>query len=144
MTVVRQETRCTSERAACGPACGRAYWLWHWAPALVWSAGLYVASAQPALPGLGLALGIADDLVNYATHTLSYGVLAWLAWWPLTSHMGGLPDLSIAFPELTAFFYAVLYAVSDEIHQAFVPGRTARPWDVLADALGALAAGTLA
>jgi VanZ family protein len=36
-----------------------------------------------------------------------------------------------------AFLIAALYGVSDEIHQAFVPGRDASGWDWLADAVGA-------
>jgi VanZ family protein len=32
---------------------------------------------------------------------------------------------------------AALYAVTDEIHQAFVPTRNASPVDVLIDAVGA-------
>jgi len=31
---------------------------------------------------------------------------------------------------------ATLYGISDEVHQAFVPGRNASPWDVVADGLG--------
>jgi len=33
---------------------------------------------------------------------------------------------------------ATLYGISDEIHQAFVPGRSASFWDVLADGSGSL------
>jgi len=83
-------------------------------------------------------MGISDDVVNYTTHALSYGVLAWLAWRPLVRRVGGLSNLVIAFPKMTAALYAISYSISDEIHQAFVPGRTASVWDVLADALGAL------
>jgi VanZ family protein len=36
-----------------------------------------------------------------------------------------------------AWVVAVLYGVSDEIHQSFVPDRTGRPSDVLIDAIGA-------
>jgi VanZ family protein len=35
-----------------------------------------------------------------------------------------------------AFALGVLYAVSDEIHQAFVPGRHGAPLDVAIDAVG--------
>ena len=34
--------------------------------------------------------------------------------------------------------FAILYGISDEIHQAFVPKRSADPWDLLADATGAI------
>jgi VanZ family protein len=30
----------------------------------------------------------------------------------------------------------IVYAILDEFHQAFVPGRHASPWDVMADTLG--------
>ncbi|MCI9449756.1 MAG: VanZ family protein [Clostridiales bacterium] len=36
------------------------------------------------------------------------------------------------------FFLCVLYAVSDEIHQYFVPGRACRAFDVMIDSTGAL------
>ncbi|MGC9359062.1 MAG: VanZ family protein [Anaerolineae bacterium] len=114
-------------------------WLAYWGPPLAWSVGLYLASAQPALPRPGEAVGISDDVVNYTTHALSYGVLAWLVWRPLARQVWAGSDLVIAFPEVTAGFYAVFYSIGDEVHQAFVPGRTASGWDVLADVLGSLA-----
>lgn len=44
-----------------------------------------------------------------------------------------------------AWSLAVLYAMTDEWHQSFVPGRTASVWDVLVfDNLGALMALSLA
>lgn len=33
-------------------------------------------------------------------------------------------------------FFCILYAVSDEVHQLFVPGRACRFWDVLIDSGG--------
>lgn len=39
---------------------------------------------------------------------------------------------------LCGFLFPLLYAVSDEIHQSFVPGRSGMPQDVFIDALGAL------
>jgi VanZ family protein len=45
---------------------------------------------------------------------------------------------------LWAFVLSTLYGISDEVHQSFVPGRTADGEDVVADAIGAaLAAGLL-
>ena len=38
---------------------------------------------------------------------------------------------------ITAFIIAVIYGISDEIHQSFVPGRDAAIGDVLADTFGA-------
>jgi len=39
----------------------------------------------------------------------------------------------------SVFIVAALYAALDEFHQSFVASRTASPWDVLVDCLGALA-----
>ena len=51
--------------------------------------------------------------------------------------VGGLPrriDMRVA---ITAFLITVAYAATDEVHQMFVPGRTADVFDLLADAGGA-------
>jgi VanZ family protein len=67
-------------------------------------------------------------------------------------HMIGYAGLSVlwgralaarrAWPErrtlALAFLLAVLYAISDEVHQTFVPGRNGSPVDVLIDATGAV------
>ena len=39
---------------------------------------------------------------------------------------------------LLAFFICVIYAISDEIHQLFVPGRSGQVRDVLIDSAGSL------
>ena len=56
----------------------------------------------------------------------------------LRALVGGLPsriDLRVA---IIAFLTTVVYAATDEIHQMFVPGRTADMFDLLADAGGAM------
>jgi VanZ family protein len=42
-----------------------------------------------------------------------------------------------------SWLFCLAYAASDELHQAFVPGRGASPWDVLLDSAGALAGALL-
>lgn len=44
----------------------------------------------------------------------------------------------IRFPKVAAFLTTVLYAVTDEFHQSFVPGRDCGFLDVLIDSSGAL------
>jgi VanZ family protein len=39
---------------------------------------------------------------------------------------------------LQAFLIVLLYAISDEIHQSYIPGRDASITDIIADSLGAL------
>ncbi len=40
---------------------------------------------------------------------------------------------------VVSFFAGLLYAVSDEIHQYFIPGREMRAFDVFIDSLGVIA-----
>ena len=67
------------------------------------------------------------DVVRKTAHITEYGVLAFVAYF--------------AFRRFSwAFAFSVLYAVSDEIHQIFVPGRGPRVTDVLIDSFGAFLA----
>ena len=65
---------------------------------------------------------------------LAYGILAWL-WWRYLTPISQLKWSVL----LIAFALTTLYGMTDEIHQAFVPGRHSRVGDVLFDAAGALA-----
>jgi len=38
-----------------------------------------------------------------------------------------------------AWFVVVAYAITDEVHQLFVPNRQGSPWDVLIDSIGGAA-----
>ena len=98
--------------------------------------GLYLAAifVQSALP-LSVHTASFPGLDKFL-HALAYGLLAalWcraLAAWPLE----GRPAAAIA---AAAAILAALYGLSDEIHQAFVPGRMADPWDWMADGFGAV------
>ena len=55
----------------------------------------------------------------------------------LTMATVSLTKMKIKSPILTAFAVVFFYAVSDEIHQIFVPGRAAMVNDVVIDAAGA-------
>ena len=63
-----------------------------------------------------------------------YALLAWLA----ARAFATLPSGAYAglMPWAAALF-AALYGLSDEVHQAFIPGRSADAWDLVADTAGA-------
>jgi VanZ family protein len=104
----------------------RRAWL-GWGPAVLWGALLFILSSQPALPS---PPGVNDK----QAHAAAYGVLALLCLMGLTGwRWRRVAGASV----LAAFALAVLYGISDEIHQAFVPGRTPDVADVAADAAGA-------
>ena len=107
--------------------------LWYWVPPLVCMGLIFVLSAQPDLPHApGPWL---DTLLKKAGHAFVYGVLAWLYQRALRPHIRTPLVLRIASASL-----AVAYALSDEYHQTFVPGRTGRLFDVLVDGVGACGA----
>jgi VanZ family protein len=91
---------------------------------------IFIFSAQPSLPSLPDAT--ADTIIKKAGHCTEYAVLAALS---ARACSAGRPlrrgDL------WRALLLTLFYAASDEFHQSFVPGRTARLFDCGVDALGA-------
>lgn len=98
-----------------------------WLPVVAWMGLIFYLSAQSELPQP--AMGWGDALISSGAHAAVFGVLAVL----LARALAGRQHAT-----LLAFGLAALYALSDEFHQAFVPGRTPDPWDLACDAAGAL------
>ena len=69
-------------------------------------------------------------------HATAYGLLGGLLLLSLQPKAGGFSARQI----LVCVAIASLYAVSDEFHQSFIPGREADWLDWLADTVGALVA----
>jgi VanZ family protein len=91
-------------------------------------AAIYYVSAQSAPPMLGPAV---SDKVAHAIAYFGFGMLAFRA------VAGGLAA-QVTAPRATAtMIISMVYAVTDEVHQLFVPGRNGDVADVLADATGA-------
>lgn len=97
-----------------------------WLPVVGWMALIFVLSAQPDFPHP--ASGWMDLLISSAAHAFLFGVLALLLGRALAPQPRGVP---------LAFVLTGLYALSDEFHQAFVPGRHPDPLDLGCDLLGA-------
>lgn len=112
----------------------RAAWLQRWGPPLLWMAVIFALSSRSQLPSAPQPL--LDLLLKKAAHFVEYGLLA-LLWLRALSPAGWR---STRGPALAAFLIATLYAMSDEFHQALVPGRHPQLVDVLIDAAGAAAA----
>jgi hypothetical protein len=89
-------------------------------------AAIYFSGALPIFPGIW------DLLIKKSAHMIAFGLLALLnmrallAW---NSSLKGAAYLAIVL--------AVGYAMLDEFHQAFVPGRSASGLDVGLDFVGA-------
>jgi len=102
--------------------------LYRWAAALAWMGLIFFLSAQPDLPRP--ESGWLDLLISGGAHFFLYGMLALLLSWALG---GGGKGMALAFG------LALLYGLSDEFHQAFVPGRCPDALDLVWDGLGAAA-----
>jgi VanZ family protein len=68
-------------------------------------------------------------------HAGAYGLLGILFYRAYRSRWPNASGWAMANASLVS---AALYGLSDEIHQYFVPGRSADPWDWLADTIGAM------
>jgi VanZ family protein len=78
--------------------------------------------------------------VDKLLHFTAYGILA-------ASFLYGLQTVTRqsrrALTVIIVVLFCALFGVSDEFHQAFVPGRSVSGWDVAADTCGALFAVTI-
>lgn len=92
-----------------------------WLPAVAWAAAIFWVSSQPTVP-LPRVTNI-DKLGHYAAYTVLGALLAFAT------------DRS-RLPLLAAFVLGALYGISDELHQSYVPGRSADPLDWAADVAG--------
>jgi VanZ family protein len=97
------------------------------APPIVLMGLIFALSAQPHL---ATDLGVWDTIARKLAHMAAYGLLWWLWWRALRWR---LPALAVAI--------TLLYAASDEWHQAGVEGRHGSAWDVAIDAAGVGLAG---
>ena len=78
-----------------------------------------------SVPDLGTGLGVWDVVLRKIAHAAEYALL------------GALLVRALPRPGL-AFALGVAYAISDEVHQSFIAGRTGSPLDVALDAVGVL------
>jgi VanZ family protein len=91
-----------------------------WLPVVAWAALIFALSS---VPDLGTGLGGWDLALRKIAHAAEYAVL-------------GAMLLRATGKTGLAFTLGALYAVSDELHQSFVPGRLGSPLDVAIDAAG--------
>jgi VanZ family protein len=94
-----------------------------WVPVIACATLIFVLSG---IPSLSTGLGTWDLVLRKLAHVSIYALLGALL-------LRALGD------SLASITVAVAYAVSDEVHQHFVPGRSGAPIDVAFDALGVVA-----
>ncbi len=113
-----------------------------WGPALAFMVVLFVSSAQPKIEqpeaqaiyfsgAMPIFPGGWDFLIKKSSHMLAYGLLAALLFRALAD---AYTTPRAGFAALAA---SMAYALSDELHQTLVRGRTASATDLGFDFIGA-------
>jgi VanZ family protein len=98
-----------------------------WGPVVVYMAMIFFVSSLPTAP-------LPTDVSDKTGHLAAYLVLGVLA---ARACAGGLPARITRGVAIAALAVAIGYGAFDEIHQWFVPGRSAELADWYADTAGA-------
>jgi VanZ family protein len=133
------------------------YTLRLWLPPILWTAVIFAASSASfssantggfleklihAVAGNGVnptAIVVLHFMIRKLSHVAEYGILSILVYRAVRADS---PGRNIRWT-LAAILFAAVVGSLDEWHQAFVPGRTATPWDTVIDTLGAALAQVL-
>ncbi len=111
--------------------------LWYWVPPIAYAALIFYLSSLPhpeeTIPGFWSVEMLGDKTLHMIEYGF-FGILCFRAF----RHAGGLRAAHYA--PVLAIVTAVLYGVTDEMHQFYVPFRESSGWDVLADSVGACVA----
>lgn len=125
-----------------------------WALVILWMAVIFFYSHQPATESVDLSSGITQKILDIITTTapdIKLDQDSLHTFIRKSAHFGvylilgvlvtnGLMQNNMSKPKmiLLALLICVLYAISDEIHQLYIPGRSGQVSDVLLDSAGGL------
>lgn len=125
-----------------------------WLPVILWMLLIFYLSHQPGAASSELSSGVTDAIIKFASsfipsadfnldflehfvrknaHFFAYFILGVFV---LNALSRG--KRMTVFKAGMALTICMLYAISDELHQYFIPGRSAEVRDVLIDSSGAL------
>ena len=109
------------------------YYLKYWVPVILYMGFIFYLSSLPnpikTLTPEGL--DVYFDLPHFFYHILEYLILSFLLYRAL--------KVNSKYPQSLAIFITIAYAITDELHQYFVPGRIPSILDILIDSFGAIA-----
>ena len=93
-----------------------------WVPAIIWMSLIFLFSTQESVQVSE------EQILNFlffkTLHVIEYGIL-FLLYVRATKN------------SLVSFFLTIIYEITDEIHQTFIPSREGRLRDVIIDTVGA-------
>ena len=97
----------------------------YWVPVILYAGLIFTVSSFPLPPPK-----VEIPFIDKFAHLVEYGILGFLFYRAL--RVSRLAKQVF----ILAIIFSILYALSDEIHQFFVPGRKFDFWDLAADSLG--------
>ena len=100
-----------------------------WTAVVAWMGLIFYLSVQPRL-AIVMPLGL-PQIQDVIGHFTVYAVLAVFLWWALRG-------AGVRHPLLWVLVATVLYSLTDEFHQSFVPNRHPDPFDLATDLAGAV------
>ena len=105
------------------------HFLWFQFPAIAWAIAIFVQSSLSYIQAPDLGFNFQDKVA----HIVEYAIFGFFIRRALVFQNN---EFIQKYANHLTLLIGSLYAVSDEIHQAFVPGRHADVGDVIADILG--------
>ena len=105
----------------------------YWLPVILWAVVIFSFSAKPTTRTSEIYWQ--DFIVKKSAHVFEYGILTILLFRALKK--GGIEKKEAV---VYSVILAVLYALSDEFHQSFTPGREPTLRDVFFDTAGSFLA----
>ncbi len=109
------------------------FFLRYWIPVIATASIIFFISSIPEPPVPTFEIPHLDKVF----HFLEYGVLAFLL---RRAMVNGRSPFWQRYASLAAVLFALIYGVSDELHQSFIPHRSPEFLDLLFDGAGAIAA----
>lgn len=102
-----------------------------WLPAIFWMILIFFLSSRPSVKVSESP--VLDFLFFKGLHLFEYGALFFLIYRASKASF----NFPVSKTIFLAFTLTLIYAISDEIHQLFVPTREGRIQDIFIDSLGA-------
>ena len=130
-----------------------------WIPAVIWMVVIFYMSGQPALESNSISKGITEQIIEILRRLISLDIETgtWDSLIPELNHylrkaahfsayfiLGIFVTFTLiknGFKKKAfyiSFLFWLLFAISDEVHQLYVPGRGGMLKDVILDSLGSL------
>ena len=99
---------------------------------VAWALIIMIVSSIPSVPTLRIRAGAISFRLDYLTHAAIYVILAFLGYLSFTNS-----DLILRSRRFILITLAlILFAVIDEFHQKYIPGRTFNPADLASNITG--------